>query len=90
MGKRYKIIVDTNIFIRLFRGDENAKLLLERIDDQIAVSVITYTELLLGAKTKSRIFDLNKQIRTYPVLHLNETISLQALSIVKLYNVQYN
>jgi tRNA(fMet)-specific endonuclease VapC len=90
MGQKSQILVDTNIFIRVFRGDENVRSTFAQIENRAVISVITYLELLAGANTKKRVIALNKEMKHYPVLHLNETISEQALSVAKLYSDKKN
>lgn len=89
MGKKPLILIDTNIIIRVFRGAKELKPILDSFEDEIAISVITYMELLYGAKTKSRIIDLNKQMKAYEVFHLNESISERALSLFLSYNIKH-
>jgi tRNA(fMet)-specific endonuclease VapC len=49
MAKNELILCDTNIFINLFRGNTNVKVILERIgNDNIAFSIITFAEIMYG------------------------------------------
>ena len=81
MGQKPQILVDTDILIKVFRGDKKKKKILDTNKGKLAVSIITYFELLAGLKTKHRIIDLNKQMRAYVVIHLSEAISQKAFSI---------
>jgi tRNA(fMet)-specific endonuclease VapC len=85
MGTQKIVLVDTDIFIKVFRGDEKHKKHLDALAGRIAVSVVSYLELYQGASSKRRKYDLEKQFRAYQVLHLNEKISLEALSLAKKY-----
>ncbi len=85
MGQKPQILVDTDILIKLFRGDKKIKILMDTHEGSLAVSIVTYFELLTGLKTKQRIIDLNKQMRAYEVIHLSELISKKSLSIFQKY-----
>ncbi len=54
MAKNEMILCDTNIFVKLFRGDAGVKATLDKIgNDNIAFSIITFAEILYGTpKTK--------------------------------------
>jgi len=54
MAKNEMILCDTNIFINLFRGEQNVKTALDKIgNNNIALSIITYAEIIYGTpKTK--------------------------------------
>jgi len=85
MGQKPQILVDTDILIKLFRGDKKIKKILDTHKGKIAVSIVTYFELLTGLKTKQRIIDLNKQMRAYEVVHLSEAISKKSFLIFQKY-----
>jgi predicted nucleic acid-binding protein len=48
------IIFDTCVFIKAFRKDREASLMLQNMQLQIAVTVVTVLELYFGAKTSIR------------------------------------
>jgi predicted nucleic acid-binding protein len=51
MAKNEMILCDTNIFINLFRGHAKTKKALEKIgNENIALSIITYAEIIYGTK----------------------------------------
>jgi predicted nucleic acid-binding protein len=83
MGQKPQILVDTDILIKVYRGDALRKASLDEEENNLTVSVVTYIELLFGLKTRSRIIDLNKQIRIYQLVHISESISAKAIEIVK-------
>lgn len=85
MGAKKVVLVDTDIFIKVFRGDEEHKRHLDALAGRIAISAVTYLELFQGANTKKRKFGLEKQLKAYQVIHLNETISVGAISLAKKY-----
>lgn len=85
MGQKPQILVDTDILIKVYRGHSSHKSELDKIQGNIAVSSITYLELLFGLKTRRRITDLHKQMRSYHLVHLSELISVKAMDILNKY-----
>jgi tRNA(fMet)-specific endonuclease VapC len=85
MGKKKIVLVDTDIFIKVFRGDIHYKEHLDLLAGNIAVSVITVLELYQGANTKRRKFDLEKQLKAYHIVHVDEKISAAARLLTKKY-----
>jgi predicted nucleic acid-binding protein len=83
MGQRKIVLVDTDIFIKVFRGDAMHKKHLDALTGRIAVSVITVLELYQGANSRKRKYDLEKQLKAYHILPVNELISSSAISLVK-------
>lgn len=49
MAKNPTIIADTDIIIKIFRGDKEKREILEPIQDKLGLSVITGMELMSGA-----------------------------------------
>ncbi|MEP7144267.1 MAG: PIN domain-containing protein [Ferruginibacter sp.] len=90
MGQKPQILVDTDILIKVFRGDKKKKKILDDHKGKLAVSIITYFELLNGLKTKQRIIDLTKQMRAYAVMHHSEDISQRAFSVFQKYITTHN
>ena len=84
--EKVKYLVDTCIFIDAFRGDKKAKDLLNSIKDKIAISCITEMELFMGAKTKERKKDLEKQLKVYSKILIDIETSNKAMQLMKKYN----
>lgn len=85
MGQKPQILVDTDILIKVFRGNISHKKTLDKEENNLAISSVTFPELLLGLKTKRRVIDLKKQIRAYQLIHISEAISVKAIEIVSTY-----
>ncbi len=85
MGQKPQILVDTDILIKVYRGNVFHKNSLDKVGNNLAISSVTYLELIFGLKTRSRVIDLNKQIRAYQLIHISEKISIKALEIVHKY-----
>lgn len=87
MGQKSQILVDTDIIIKVYRGHKEHAATLEKEKGKLAVSSITYLELLYGLKSRSRIIDLHKQMKAFEVIHLSESTSQTALDMVNKYGV---
>lgn len=85
MGQKRQVLVDTDILIKVFRGNSEHKAALESEKENLCISSITYLELLHGLKTRRRIIDLHKQMNAYRLLHVSETISMKAIDILNKY-----
>ena len=81
MGQKPQISIDTDILIKVFRGDKRKKNFLDDNSGKIAVSIITCFERPSGLKIKQRIINLNQKIKAYDVIHLYEAISRKAFKI---------
>ncbi len=62
MASKGIIIVDTDILIKVYRGDETKREQLEKLSGQVALSIITVLELMQGVNTKKKLFELYKQL----------------------------
>lgn len=85
MGQKPKILVDTDVLIKVYRGNLFYKHILDKEKNILTISSVTYLELLFGLKTRRRVIDLNKQMKAYQLIHISETISIKALEIVSKY-----
>ncbi len=85
MGQKPQILVDTDILIKVFRGNTSHKKTLDKEENNLAISSVTFLELLFGLKSKRRVIDLKKQIRAYQLIHISEAISVKAIEIVSTY-----
>jgi tRNA(fMet)-specific endonuclease VapC len=75
------VLVDTNIFIDVFRGNQVTKKKLDGLDGCIAISAVSVMELFAGCKTKKRKAELNKQLKAYKLIHLDYDISEKAIQL---------
>jgi predicted nucleic acid-binding protein len=74
------VIIDTDVLIWFFRGNEEAKTFIESVAP-FSVSAVTVMELMQGAKDKVEQRTIHKQLRAWgvEVVHLNEAISIRAV-----------
>jgi predicted nucleic acid-binding protein len=73
------VLVDTNIFIDVFRGNKTTKKQLDDLESCIAISAITVMELFAGCKTKKQKAELNKQLKAYNIIQIDTDISVKAI-----------
>ncbi|MEO8146444.1 MAG: PIN domain-containing protein [Bacteroidia bacterium] len=85
MAEKKIVLVDSDILIKTFRENKTIKNQLDVLKGQIAISVVTAYELLEGANSKKKMYELLKQFRAYQLMQLNESISLKALTLFKTY-----
>ena len=86
MGKK-DILIDTDIIIKIYRGNNDKKKQIEPIRSHLAISEITAIELLLGCNTRKKQFDVKKNLNAYRYISLNPEISKRALKLVEKYSI---
>ena len=79
------MIIDTNIVIELFKGNKKLADLLSTNSTNIYISSVTIAELYFGAFNKVELAQLNKFISFFTTIHINESISLQTIELMKIY-----
>lgn len=82
-----KILADTDILLKVYRGDKTKYQQLKLIKEDFSVSVITASEILNGAKNLKQLASTKKELKSYSVLHLNQEISMKALQLFSQYSV---
>ena len=83
-------IFDTDIFVWHFRGVPEATKLLDR-EESIAISIVTYMELLQGARNKREIKTIRELLRDLntSVLPLSENIGYRAAIYIENYALSH-
>jgi predicted nucleic acid-binding protein len=89
MAKRSKILVDTDIIIKIYRGDKEKYNLIASLQDVLAISLITALELMTGAKNKRKQAEVSKTIKAYSFFDLTPSIGLKALTLIKKYGSKH-
>ncbi|HVX50737.1 MAG TPA: hypothetical protein VHB48_11305 [Chitinophagaceae bacterium] len=89
MEKKIKFIVDTDILIKAYRGDKVKIKNLGLLKDVYSISIITAIELIAGAKNIKQLSSLNKALKAYSIVPVNEMISQQSLHLYKKYIIKH-
>ncbi len=86
-----RLLIDTDVLIDVTRNDETAKVRLkeESLNATLCVSDITVMELVIGCRNNTEQQALQKFLAQFEVEPLTETISMQAVSLVKTYALSH-
>ncbi|MBE9225006.1 type II toxin-antitoxin system VapC family toxin [Phormidium sp. LEGE 05292] len=86
-----RILIDTDVLIDVSRGIEGTIALLDNTAAiaSLAVSVITQMELMVGCRNKSEQQILERFLRRFEVIHINESISTQAVKLLLQYRLSH-
>ncbi|WP_020403355.1 PIN domain-containing protein [Gracilimonas tropica] len=84
-----KILVDTDILIEIFRGNEELHEILQNHD--CSISAITYIELIQGENTSRKEIELiESYISKFRFWHISKNISELSIGLVKEYSPSHN
>ena len=89
MESKKIILVDSDILIKVFRGNKILKTNLDDLEGRIVISAVTAFELYIGVNSEKRIMETNKQLKAYQIAHITETISIRALSLFNAYKSKH-
>jgi len=82
MGKAVKAVFDTNILVDYLKGVRAAKEELDRYRVR-QISIITFIEVMVGAKNAAEESAIRGFLATFEVLELSAEIAQEAISIRK-------
>lgn len=85
------MIVDSDVLIWYFRGNENAKILLDD-EKNISVSAVSYMELFQGARNKCELEALDNFFtkRKISTIQIDKKISAMAIAFVKKFALSHS
>lgn len=85
------IIIDTDILIDAGRGLGDAVSCLDGIERQagLAVSIVSIMELTIGCRNKTELRTLERFVRRFQIVMLNEQISGTALDLLRRYRLSH-
>ncbi len=86
------ILLDSNILIRFSRGDESTAEWLEgaATENDLAISVVTVLELLLGSRDKRHLREIRQFLSRYSTIQLDENTSRRATILIETYFLSHN
>ena len=82
------ILIDTCIFIEIFRGDHKLYKYLKSLD--ISINTIVYMELIQGARNKTELSKIEKFLEKINIISIDEAISKKATELIKRYGLSHN
>lgn len=88
MGRKIQMILcDTDVIIEFLKGNSETNKILSKIDfNNIAISVVTYMEIIFGAFNKKEIIKIRKSLSNCSIIHINEDISNISLNLIENYS----
>ncbi len=90
MGTNKMILIDTNILIEVYRNNKNIIETVQNIGQHnIAISTITYAELLYGSRNKKELHLIHKDISTLTVLNIDEDVSIKFIELIAEYALSH-
>lgn len=84
-------LVDTDILIDLGRGISEAEICLQILAtrSELAISIITQMELLVGCANKRELQTLDRFLSQFQIFQIEPAISSQAVDLLKLYRLSH-
>ncbi len=81
------MIIDTTVLVDFFRGREKTKEYLINADENLALSRISWMELVCGARNKIELLNIKKQLEMLNIemIEINEDISQKASLLFEKY-----
>lgn len=89
MGEKPEILIDTDILIKIYRGNKEHKLVLQDLPHNLIISCITQMELLIGCNNKKMQDEIEENLQSYKVLLINTQIISTANEIIKKYSFSH-
>lgn len=85
------VIVDTDILIDAGLKIDKAIDYLKRLEQEntLRVSVITQMELIVGCRNKRELNSLDKFLRRFEIINIDETISFKSVELLRKYRLSH-
>ena len=80
-------MVDTDILIKVYRGDIVKREQLEKLSGRVAISIVTVLELMQGVNSQRKLFQLYRQLKAFQVMHIDVKISELSFKLFKKYSI---
>jgi tRNA(fMet)-specific endonuclease VapC len=82
-----KVLVDSCIFIDIFRG--NRQLYQDLLKQKVFLNSIVYMELIQGSRDKIELKRIDKFLKDFKVLPINQKISKKSMELMKTYSTSH-
>ena len=89
MGEKSAVIIDTDILIKIYRGNKEHKHVLQDLSPKLIISCITQMELLIGCNNKKMRDEVKENLQSYKALITNTQIVSIANEIIKKYSFKH-
>lgn len=90
MENKIIVLCDTNILIEVYRNNLTIIENLQRIgQSNLAVSDVTSAELFYGARNKTELRAIRKDLNNLTVLSVNQAISSMAVELIEQYSLSH-
>ncbi|HXI26244.1 MAG TPA: type II toxin-antitoxin system VapC family toxin [Pyrinomonadaceae bacterium] len=76
-------LVDTDVLIDVSRNVEAAVEFLDQLDDSWSVSIITALELVVGARNKKEVSEIDQLVEAYSAIPLNSEIGNASYNLLR-------
>lgn len=85
------VVVDTDILVDAGRGVQEALDYLQALEHRArpAVSAVTQMELIVGCRNKTELQALERFLRRFRILKIDETISDKAVELLRQYRLSH-
>ena len=91
MGRRRVTLVDTDILIDAGRDVPEAITCLKDIkaNSTLTISIVTQMELMVGCRNKSELQKLDKFLKQFQIVKLNEAVADKAVELLRVYRLSH-
>ena len=85
------LLIDTDVLIDYSRGIEKTKGILKNLESEhnLAISVVTQLELMVGCENKADFKSLQKFLSNFEIIQLSKSTSEQAVDLFKKYRLSH-
>jgi len=86
-----QVLVDTDIFIDVGRDVTQAIEYLQQIENRstVLVSTVTQMELIIGCQNKTELQKVERFLKRYEIVKINESISETAVDLLRQYRLSH-
>ncbi len=85
------VVCDTNIFISLFSGHLPTIQALQKIgSEKILLPSLVVMELVRGMNTKRDLNAMNKKLKNYNLIHIQQSSSIIAMTLLQNFKLSHN
>lgn len=91
LGMSYFVIVDTDILIDVGRNHQPAVERLKKEEEQtnLAISIITKMELIVGCRNKKELQTLDRFLNRFEILSVDNDIAEKAMELLRTYRLSH-